>query len=189
VSACGTAGGACAICTTGQTCSAGECTGPTGCTSPQVTCGSACCDVYGNPTSLGGTGTYTTGAICVRPVTITAAGSLVDIGIIDSTSGGDFVMGLYTSSSTGTPGDLVAQTGEAVLTSGTQLLPTSVTAVTAGDYWIAASFAGTATVVESPTATVTAYCATVTFTPTLPSAFPASTAYTGRLANWYVLVE
>jgi len=98
-------------------------------------------------------------------------------------------MGLYTNSSTGTPGDLVAQTGEALLTSGTQLLPTPTTAVPAGSYWIAASFAGAATVVESPTATVTAYCATATFSPTLPSLFPVSTAYTGRLANWYVLVE
>ena len=155
-----------------------------------MTCGNACCNEYGNVSSLGGTGTYTTGSICVRPVTIGAGGSLVDIGIIGSAAGVDVVMGLYTSAPvTGTPFELVAQTGESALVAGAELLPTPAMAVAAGSYWIAASFDGTATVVESPTATVTAYCATATFSPTLPAAFPVSTSYTGREASWYVLVE
>jgi hypothetical protein len=187
--ACGTDGAACGVCLSTETCVSGQCVTSTGCNSPEVSCGNACCNVYGNSTSLGGTGTYDAGAICVRPVTITAAGTLEDIGIIGSSAGVDFVMGLYTNTTTGTPGDLVAQTAETLTTSGTLVLPTPATSVAAGSYWIAASFNGTDTVVESATATVTAYCATVVFSATLPAVFPASTAYTGREASWYVLVE
>lgn len=172
---------------TAPACNAGVC-GAAGCESPKATCGNACCSVYGNPTSLGGTGTYTGGTLCVRPVTVGAAGDLVDIGVIGITPGIDVVFGLYADNG-GTPGALVAETGESVLVNGPLLLATPATPVSAASYWIAVEFNGTASVVESPTTTVTAYCATLTFSPTLPAAFPAETSYSGRMASWYVLVE
>jgi hypothetical protein len=153
-----------------------------------VECNAGCCSVYGNPTSFGGTGTYTAVSACVRPVTVAAGGTLVDFGIIGITPGVQTVMGLYTDSG-GAPGTLVVQTAEAALVDGPLLIPVTATPISAGSYWIAAEFDGTAEVDESPSTTVTAYCDTTPFSATLPATFGASLPYTGRLANWYVLVQ
>jgi len=144
--------------------------------------------VYGNSAPLGGTGNYTSASLCVRPVTIAEAGKLVDIGILGTAAGTDVVMGLYTNNA-GVPGTLVAQTGVGALTNGPTVLPTPLTAVAAGSYFIAAEFTGNATVVESPTATATSYCSTQAFAATMPATFPAVASYVGRLADWYLLVE
>jgi hypothetical protein len=157
-----------------------------------MACGTACCQVYGNATSLGGTGMYTgTAVLCVRSVTIGEVGFLEDIGLLGDSTGVDIVAGLYTNGPTG-PATLVAQTSETALTTGTMILPVTVTApVTSTTYWIAIEFSGDATVVESAATTVTAYCATTltAFSPTLPTTFPADEEYSGREANWFVLVE
>jgi len=155
-----------------------------------MTCdsGNSCCNVYGHPTPLGGSGTYTAPALCVRPVTVTTGGTLIDIGMIGITTGVDVVMGLYADSG-GAPGALVAGSPEVPLLNGPVVVPVPSTAISAGAYWIAAEFSATASVEEDPSATVTAYCSSTAFVPILPNPFPASTSYAGRVANWYVLVE
>jgi hypothetical protein len=153
-----------------------------------VACGSDCCSVYGDSTSLGGSGNYGAGDLCVRPVTIGKGGTLVDIGILSYTPGVEVVLGLY-SDSAGAPDELIAQTAVAVVPDGALVVPTPPTAVSAGSYWIATWFDASATVDESATETVTAYCTSEAFTSTLPATFPSSYPYTGREANWYLLVE
>jgi hypothetical protein len=126
-------------------------------------------------------------------VVIGEEGILEDIGLFGDSSGVDIVAGLYTSTGTGGgPGTLVAQTGETALAAETMVLPvTDPAVVSATTYWIAVEFSGDATVVESDTVTVPAYCATAlgAFSPTLPSTFPADEEYSGREASWFVLVD
>jgi hypothetical protein len=144
--------------------------------------------VYGYATPLGGTGVYSASSMCVRPVTIGQNGSVVDLGIIAPTAGVGVVMGLYTDSA-GVPGTLVVETAEATLTGATLTIATPPTPVAAGNYWVAVLFNGTTTVDEDPSVTVVAYCAGTSFGPTLPASFPTSPSYTGRLADFYVLVR
>jgi hypothetical protein len=119
---------------------------------------------------------------------VTQAGTLVDLGVIASTSGVGIALGLYADSA-GAPGALVAQSSSGTLNGGALLLSTPSTPIAAGNYWIAASFGGVATVIEDPITTVTSYCTTLTFGQPLPATFPTVTSYQGRIANFYALAK
>jgi hypothetical protein len=152
-----------------------------------VSCGGACCSVYGNPTAFSGTGGYTADELCVRPVTIAQSGKVAGLGIITSTSAAGVRLGLYADSA-GAPGALVTQTSAGTLDGSALVLSTPLTPVAPGTYWIALFFDAAATVLEDRTTTVTSYCTTATFG-TMPATFPAVTSYQGGPANLYVLVQ
>jgi hypothetical protein len=189
IAACGRAGAVCAVCTASgggvASCEAGTCA--VGCDATHIACDGACCAAYGNVTKLSSSGNYSANALCTRPLTIAFAGTLASLGVISVSSGTQIALGLYTDDA-GTPGTLVAQTSAGTLNGGTLVLPAPNTPLAAGKYWFAASFSASTSVVEDPT-TVTAYCTTSTFGGAFPSPYPSVTSYSGRIANFFVLVK
>jgi len=157
-------------------------------------CGAACCPTtgvqyYGNYTPLTGTGSYTASQLCARPVSVTGTGTLLSAGIITQTAGVDVVMALYTDAA-GAPFTLVATSNQATLNGGRLEIPTTtMPAIAPGAYWITVDFSGAATVFEDPTLTVTSYCASWPFGTSMPSTFPTTTSYLGRIANYYISVQ
>jgi hypothetical protein len=122
------------------------------------------------------------------PVTIPAAATLTDFGVISVTGGTHVRMALYADDG-GTPGAFLAGSDSTLLTGGSQEIPVTPTPLGAGTYWILALFDGDTNVYwdDSDASAVVKY-RSLSFLAAYPDPFGPAFGYTSAKFNYWITV-
>jgi hypothetical protein len=145
---------------------------------------------YGYDVEFSGAADMTPGYLLGIPVVVPQASVVTDLALIAKVSGGNVVLGLYTSSGAGLPAQLVASTAATPVTAGVMEMPVSPTAIPAGTYWIAGVYDSDASIgVDGSDPKAPAAYVPLAFGQPLPNPFGNGTTYFGQRFNYYLTVQ